>query len=95
MKIRHIEFDEKLLSKVDGGRSTYPTVTQKIAAQWYITLIFRITDDFNFTHQESKSIQYTEFDFEDSKAMDDYIEVLMDKLNKIILNDCPISDGTK
>lgn len=85
MKIRDIEFDEKLLIEIGATRSKYITVTRKYDVQWWLTLVFIITDDFHFKYTESKTIHYVEADFADAEALDKYIKLLKSKLNSIIL----------
>lgn len=90
MKIRSIEFDEKLLIEIGATRSKYMTVTRKYDVQWWVTLVFSITDDFYFKYTESKTVHYVQADFADADVLDKYIELLKGKLNSIILE-----NGTK
>ncbi len=84
MKIKNIEFDEKSLSSFTLNKDKYnsPVATGNVI--WFLNLYFEILDDFNFKVNESKIVQYDEFDFSNIEQMDAYIEYLKTKLNTII-----------
>ena len=86
MKIKNIEFDEKSLASFMLNRDAYNSVSKSDNVIWFLTLNLQIRDDFNFKVNESKIVQYDEFDFKGIDELDHYIEWLRMELNAIVNN---------
>ncbi len=84
MKIKNIEFDEKTLVTFNCDRKTFNTTLKYNCVKWWIDLSFKIPDDFNFLTEESKTLEYTEFDLKGIDELDNYIEYLKTELNAIV-----------
>lgn len=84
MKIKNIEFDEKSLASFMLNRDAYNSVSKSDNVIWFLTLNLQIRDDFNFKVNESKIVQYDEFDFKGIDELDHYIEYLKTELKVII-----------
>ena len=95
MKIKNIEFDKKSLVSFHLNRDRYDSPAKNDNIIWFLTLYLEIYDDFNFKINESKVVQYDEFDFKDIDELDNYIEYLKTELNAIIKKNKDYENSTK